>query len=289
MAYGDDDDSSADNDDVMEISSPSSDCSNSNESSAQSLRELDDGKHDMFNNESQSEDIENGTMTPPPLLSSPSIASSLGASSRFIPSQGRLSHTSSFQSQKERSSIPSSSANRFTLALRLTHLAEQLKLDGNDIDEDALNDDVDRMETVFRTVSSPLRSSSVSKPVARLLRSHTDSFTSRRYNPSSHSYQSHHLSCNCNKPDNIYFCAPPLFPLRSRFSDLAASLTERVDGEPAMEPEIPTKVGMTIEHANKVIAEATKLNEDLISAMENLRARQEESDVCFYHHANFAL
>lgn len=77
--------------------------------------------------------------------------------------------------------------------------------------------------------------------------------------------------------------APPLH--QSRYSDLSASMLARLSEINAAEfneqtyEEPPPKKGMSEKQAEKVIIEAAKLNNELSTVVENLKARLEESDV----------
>ena len=69
---------------------------------------------------------------------------------------------------------------------------------------------------------------------------------------------------------------------RSRFSDLSASLHREREAEAKKDREEeppPSKSGMNGPQAKRVIAEMTKLNEELSTVVNNLKARQEESEV----------
>jgi hypothetical protein len=71
---------------------------------------------------------------------------------------------------------------------------------------------------------------------------------------------------------------------KTRFSDLGASIRRDPAPEPTPEPDPPSNMGMTVTQAKKVIQEVTQLNEEMSQLVENLKARQEESDVCRNSH-----
>lgn len=85
------------------------------------------------------------------------------------------------------------------------------------------------------------------------------------------------------------FSSPPQSLFRSRFSDLSMSWLKERERErereaeeeerEKKEQEEPAKGGLSIKQAKKIIAESTKLNEELAQVVNNLKARQEESEV----------
>lgn len=182
----------------------------------------------------------------PPLLSSPSAASSIGPFSNAVsPLRRELSRTTLHD---EPDNVSTSSGNRLALARRLSHLAHQLTNE-DDVDELALMAQVDQME---KALAQP---GSRSPPKRRIQHRRPASFGGWR----SHG-------------DN----GGPL--LASHHSELSASLLAR-NPIPESGEASDSRKGLTIRQANKIVAEANKLNEELTSIVSNLKARQEESDV----------
>ncbi|KAG9256633.1 uncharacterized protein F5Z01DRAFT_634210 [Emericellopsis atlantica] len=197
--------------------------------------------------------------TPPPrLMSSPSAGSSAGASYGVMSPLWRELSLSNSHDQHDG---VSRSSSRLALARRLSHLAQQLTSDG-EIDEHVLTSQLDQMEKAV--AQSPPRSR-FSSPHHR----RPGSFESERGVVRSHS-----------DLGGSMVSSPASSLYRSRFSDLSASLMMR-ESEPAPEPEVTQEVqkpGLTPRQLNKIIAEATKLNEELANVVGNLKARQEESN-----------
>lgn len=187
--------------------------------------------------------IHDGVPSTPPLLSSPSAASSIGAPSSVVsPLRRGLSRSTLLD---ERDSV-SSSSSKLALARRLSHLAQQLTSD-DEVDELALTSQVDEMEKAMAQIS-PARPSSVG---AR----------------------------NSNGLESSVLSSPSSALLRSYLSDMPSPFMRRAaKPEPdALQEVLKTRISMR--QANKIIAEATKLNEELSVVVANFQARQEESEV----------
>ena len=87
------------------------------------------------------------------------------------------------------------------------------------------------------------------------------------------------VSLDMYSPGESIFSTPGS-AFKTRFSDLGASIRRDPEPEPTPEPDPPPNLGMTVAQAKKVIQEVTQLNEEMSQLVENLKARQEESDVC---------
>lgn len=209
----------------------------------------------------------------PSLLSSPSVASSLGFSTgRMSPLRREVSRaSSSFHSHSRGPSDASPIArrisrparrNRDALARRLSQLAHELTTG----DEDNVDDDgVD----ILTAQMDHLEGAVMKKP---------KSFSSPS-TPSPLTTPQRPMSLDMLSPGESIFSSPGSSVFRTRFSDLSASIRRDRAPEPEPEPEPPVKKGMSAVQAKKVIAEAMKLNEELAQLVANLQARQEESDV----------
>ncbi|KAF5133848.1 hypothetical protein E5D57_004476 [Metarhizium anisopliae] len=145
-----------------------------------------------------------------------------------------------------------SRAARHDLARRLSHLARRLTYDGSDdVDEMMVGSQLEQLEKVV----GGARSAESKKLPYRT------SFDSP------------------GRSDAGSVLGSPVSSLfRSRFSDLSASLHREREAEKEPEDEAPSKQGMTGTQAKKVIAEMSKLNEELSTVVNNLKARQEESE-----------
>lgn len=218
-----------------------------------------------------------GLELPSRLFSTPSAASSLGLASAIMsPLRRELSRSRLHDNESGRpqSVPPSPGLAKITLARRLSQLAQQLT-EGDDVDESALTTQVDQLEKAMRSPSPPRKAFQTPQRAPR-------SFSPR----ASHGgggggggdHHHHHRA-----PSSLH-STPASSLHRSRLSDFSASLMAKVR-EAEAEPEPTTtqqqlaKPAMNIEEANQVIAEASKLNEELTRVVGNLRARQEESDV----------
>lgn len=191
------------------------------------------------------DDDRDGSLSPPP-LSSPSIASSLGLSASFLnpfPDDHSRSTLHDGDGPDEMPTI-----GRHVLAKRLARLVQQLA-DGEDVDDEALSDHIDRMENAFTKTQAPLKSQH-----RQLL------------SPQLRDYQ------------NTLGSSLGSSASRSRFPDLPLSRTKSPETEDDEERPPPRK-GMTAKQATMVIKEVTKLNDQLGTVVSNLTARQEESDV----------
>ncbi|KAI6781501.1 uncharacterized protein J7T54_001463 [Emericellopsis cladophorae] len=218
--------------------------------------------HSSDRSSNESRNHHNGLpATPPPrLMSTPSAGSSSAGASCGVMSS--LQRELSLSSSHDQHDGVSRSSSRLALARRLSHLAQQLTSDGV-IDEHALTSQLGQMEKAV--AQSPPRSR-FSSPHHR----RPGSLESERAVVRSHSDLGGSLA---SSPDSSLY--------RSRFSNLSASLMMR-ESEPALEPEVTQEVqkpGLTPRQLNKIISEATKLNEELATVVGNLKARQEESNV----------
>lgn len=207
------------------------------------------------------------------------------------------------------------SQGRAALARRLGLLAQQLTT-SVDVDELALTTQLDLLERSLSHSPARIREHHHHTPLATST-PHTPARTPHRHSLASlpHHFSSpayHHTPAHLHlqhRParlgarshSDIVGMLPTSSPApslhRSRYSDLSASMLARLSeinaaelfGEPEMreepepEPEPPVekekKGGMSAEQAEKVIVEAAKLNNELSTVVENLKARLEESDV----------
>lgn len=203
-----------------------------------------------------------GTLSPPP-LSSPSVASSLGrrSNSALIPQTRDRSRSiiqDEVEDEDEYEAGPDpdepTATGRHKLAWRLTRLAQQLA-DGDEADDDTLTRQIEGMERSFGRTHTP----------AKHPRSGMDSNMHTRSDQGSN------------------FGPSPALPFSpSRSSQLSASLMRNLELEPDEDDrgDRPSpKKGMTAKQVKKVVDEAVKLNDELATVVENLKARQEESDV----------
>lgn len=206
--------------------------------------------------------------------SSPSVVSSLNYSSvpggwsplyrqpSSTPSQCQVAATSTTAA-----SISRDRGARNDLARRLTLLAQRLTC-GDDVDELALVGQLEQMEKAVSPPSSP-------NPRRRQLPHRHSSGLSDPQSPTSPPPQS--------RSETASVLGSPVSLIRSQFSDLSlASLRERererdrIDEEEREEARART--GIAEAEAKQLIAEASKLNEELSQVAENLKARQEEMD-----------
>lgn len=216
----------------------------------------------------------------PSLLSSPSVASSLGFSTgRMSPLRREVSRaSSSFHSHSRGPSDASPIArrisrparrNRDALARRLSQLAHELTTgDQDNVDDDGvdiLTAQMDHLEGAVMRKPTSFSSPSTPSPLTTPQRP---------------------MSLDMRSPGESIFSSPGSSVFRTRFSDLSASIRRDRVPEPEPEPEPPVKKGMSAAQAKKVIAEAMKLNEELSQLVANLQARQEESDVSTSLHSN---
>ena len=181
-----------------------------------------------------------------PPYSSPSPVSSLDPFSNAVsPLRRELSRTT-LHDEPEKTSTNSSS--RLALARRLSSLAQQLA-EEDEVDELTLMAHVDQLEKTLAQSgprSPPNRTTQHRRPA---------SFGGWRTQSG----------------------AGGLVPASYR-SEFSASL---MTGDPMSEEpreKDPSKKGLTLRQANKIVQEANKLNEELTAVVTNLRARQEESD-----------
>lgn len=185
----------------------------------------------------------------PPLLSSPSAVSSIGAFSNAISPLRRELTRSTLHDEPDN---VSSSSSKLALAHRLSHLAQQLTSDDK-VDELTLNNQVDEMERAMAQMSPRMANHSRS---------------GSRFETRSH-----------DGPGSSLLSSPSSSLFRPQFSDLSASLMPK-GAEPESEKrQEQQKTTISRRQVDKIIAEATKLNDELTIVVANLKARQEESDV----------
>lgn len=210
----------------------------------------------------------------PSLLSSPSVASSLGFSTgRLSPLKRELSRGSRYSSHHDQESNDASPttrrggrlsrSSRDILARRLSQLAHELTSGNDDVDDvdiDLLTAQLDHLEASTRMKK-------------------TVSFTSDPSTPSPRPTPRRPLSVDMRSPGDSLFSSPGSSIFRTRFSDLSASIRRDPEPEPEPEPDPPPNMGMTVAQAKKVIMEVTQLNEEMSQLVANLKARQEESEV----------
>ncbi|KAF4971747.1 hypothetical protein FSARC_1546 [Fusarium sarcochroum] len=232
--------------------------------------EFRDRYHDDHDSAQEQDDFP-GLRTPS-LLSSPSVASSLGFSTgRVSPHKRELSghsRLSSIHDSEHSSTSPSfrrsnrSARNsRDVLAQRLSQLAHELTSGDDDLLDDSgvdiLTAQLDQLEGT-KLLKKSVSFSTPSTPSPRP--------TPRRP-----------LSLDMRSPGDSIFGSPGSV-FKTRFSDLSASIRRDPEPEPEPEPEPPPNLGMTVAQAKKVIQEVTQLNEEMSQLVTNLKARQEESD-----------
>ncbi|KAJ4267282.1 hypothetical protein NW762_003386 [Fusarium torreyae] len=208
----------------------------------------------------------------PSLLSSPSVASSLGFSTgrvsphkRELSGQSRLSSINGSEhnntSPSYRRSNRTARNSRDVLAQRLSQLAHELTSGDDDLLDDSgvdiLTAQLDQLEGT-KLLKKSVTFSSPSTPSPRE--------TPRRP-----------LSFDMRSPSDSIFSTPGSV-FKTRFSDLSASIRRDPEPEPEPEPDPPPNMGMTVTQAKKVIQEVTQLNEEMSQLVTNLKARQEESD-----------
>lgn len=233
--------------------------------------EFRDRYHDDHDHDSAQDHDIPGLRTPS-LLSSPSVASSLGFSTgRVSPHKRDISGHSRVSSLHDTSNNTSPSVRRSNrnsrdiLAQRLSQLAHELTSGEEDLLDDSgvdiLTAQLDQLEgtkLLKKSVSFSMPSTPSPRPRP----------TPRRP-----------LSLDMYSPGDSIFGTPGS-AFKTRFSDLGASIRRDPEPEPEPEPEPPSNLGMTVAQAKKVIQEVTQLNEEMSQLVANLKARQEESDVC---------
>ncbi|OAA44251.1 hypothetical protein NOR_03979 [Metarhizium rileyi] len=189
----------------------------------------------------------------PPRRTSPSVASSMTFSnpgSGVSPLRRDLSHAN--VTVPEGIDAVTSRAARHDLARRLSQLARRLTYDGSDnVDEMMVGSQLEQLERVVGGTKGA---------DSREAQQQTSFDSPRRSD----------VGSVLGSPVSSLF--------RSRFSDLSASLHREREAEREQEDEAPSKKGMTGTQANKVIAEMGKLNAELSTVVNNLKARQEESE-----------
>lgn len=167
-------------------------------------------------------------------------------------------------------------AGKRELARRLSLLAQRLTY-GDSMDElVALDSQVNQIEqalggTPSASPGSAIGSSGIGSPPPRKYQRPMSLETPIRNNRSSRSDL---------LDGGALFSSPASSLFRSRFSDLSPSLSrDHEQDESESEEEPPPKKGMTAQQSRKVIAEMALLNEEMANVVNNLKARQEESDV----------
>ncbi|CAM1509479.1 Fc.00g032180.m01.CDS01 [Cosmosporella sp. VM-42] len=285
----------------------------------------DDYRHSPYNHDHDTDDVDAypAGLRTPSLLSSPSVASSLGFSTgRMSPLRRELprapsQHDSYHDDEIDFDASPTArrstgrptptKRSRDALARRLSHLAQQLTASTDDLEDDgidALTTQLEEMERAMIRRKSPPPSSpfprateSPSTPFPRkpaspsfLHQRSASSFsplarpTASPYTPSHRASPRGSVSVDLRSRSETLgggslFSSPASSIFRTRYSDLSASIFRDKEPEPEPEPEDPaSKMGMSVQQANKVIAEAMKLNDELTAVVTNLKARQEETD-----------
>lgn len=220
--------------------------------------------------------------SPPPHAAydqaSPNFVSSINYSSvpgGWSPLHRQSSITPS-QSQAAATTTPSPrdiGTGRNELARRLTLLAQRLTC-GDDMDELALVGQLEQMEKAVSPPSSP-------NPRRRQLPPQQ-----QRYDQASVQSNPQTPKSPQSRSDAGSVLSSPVSLIRSQFSDLSiTSLRERErereqERIAEEERELREQRGIAEAQAKELIAEANKLNEELSQVAENLKARQEEMEVC---------
>lgn len=185
-----------------------------------------------------------GLRSPPP-LSSPSIASSLSYSAPG--SAGSLHRRLSRSTLHGDDDEHVRAQRRKQLSQRLSFLAQQLTAE-DELDESMLGEQVDELERAFAMSTSP--------------KARAEPFSPRTPE---------------RNQDRSYLASPISSLVRSQMSQLSMqSMREEEEKEEAKSQQ---GVGMTVEEARKVMAEAEQLNDEMNTIFTSLRARQEETDV----------
>lgn len=200
------------------------------------------------------EEFVDGRLYTPPRWTNPGLASSIPYSrsvgSSISPLRRELSHST----PPEGVDAVTSRAARHDIARRLTQLARRLACDEpNSTNDVMLGNQLEQLEKVVWASPSP--------------------------EPKRHQYQPSFES-PLRSDAGSSFGSPVSSLFKSRFSDLSASLQREREVEKQLEgEEPPPKRGMSEKQAKKVIAEMGKLNDELSAVVNNLKARQEESEV----------
>ena len=189
-------------------------------------------------------DDEDDQELPPPVLSSPSAVSSV-ESLRLELSRTTLNDDG----------LPPA-ATRLALAKRLSHLAKQLS-DVEDIDDTALATQIDSLEKVIEK----------GQP-------------GQQFSPPNRHWDAGRTRTRDSQSANSFTSSPTDF--RHRLSDLSLSFSpeSKPRSQEAGDDKASLRADITKRQARRIIVEAAKLNDELTSVVENLRARQEEADVC---------
>ncbi|KOS18561.1 hypothetical protein ESCO_001312 [Escovopsis weberi] len=230
--------------------------------------------------------------TPPRILSSPSVASSFGQSASSVLSPLRkeldlqrasggghghghgigigigISASASASSASEMDSVR---AGKQELAKRLSLLAQRLTY-GDSMEElVALDLQVNQIEQALGGgIGAGIGASGL---MGRPLSPHKDP----RRRPMNYQTPLRHSRSDLEN-GLLGFSSPESSLHRTHYSDMSASLPRHRHEDFEEEEQPPPKKGMTAQQANKVISEMIKLNEELATVVQNLQARQEESD-----------
>lgn len=187
----------------------------------------------------------------PPLLSSPSIASSLSFSTPGSAGslRRRLSRSTLHDQDHDRDSL----AQRQHLAKRLNFLAQRLAFE-DDIDEAAITEQIEDMERTFARSS---HSKWDDKQDAKL-RSPRTPRTSSDF--------------------GSVISSPVSDLIRAEMTQMSLRAIREQEEERARELYQPEST-ITVRQAMKIISETNKLNDEMEIICANLQARQEETDV----------
>lgn len=189
---------------------------------------------------------------PPPLLSSPSIASSLSFSTPGSAGslRRRLSRSTLHDQDHERDSL----AQRQHLAKRLNFLAQRLAFE-DDIDEVAITQQIEEMERTFAR-SPPAKWTEKQEP--QQLRSPQTPRTSSDF--------------------GSIISSPVSELIRAEMSQMSLRAIREQEEERAREL-YQLESTITARQAMKIVSETNKLKDEMEIICGNLRARQEETDV----------
>lgn len=200
------------------------------------------------------------TLSPPP-LSSPSIESSLGRHSNSLLSPQHQERSPSpfhdgavFDDEEPEPSV----VVRHKLAWRLARLAQQLA-DGDDVDDVTLSRQIGFMEDTFVRAHTTSEDSPSASPA---------NLESRRI----HS-KSAHTQDSAEYPFPWQASQLPVSSARNPQPKVDRDEGDDDDDRP------PTRKRMTARQGKRLVAEATKLNDELTAVVNSMKARQEESDV----------
>ncbi|KAG6026712.1 hypothetical protein E4U41_001191 [Claviceps citrina] len=200
------------------------------------------------------EAVDAGLCTPPP-CTSPSAASSIAFSntgSGISPLRRELHHATPPLGSID---AVTSRAARHDIARRLSQLARRLTYDGPvAMNEVILGHQLEQLERAVCVTLSP-------EPKER-----------------GHGHNQASFESPVCSDAGSALASPVSSLFKSRFSDLSASLLREREAERERDNEPPQKKGMSAPQAEKVMAELGKLNDELSAVVNNLKARQEESE-----------